>query len=251
MVLHLIGIASVGVVLGSFITMVIYRLPLQKKWTGRSRCIQCRHVLDWVSLIPVFGYLLRMGRCHYCRSGIPVRYLLVELFLGCLLVFFWLQFGFGLLFFKASIFSMVLMALFWIDVDHAILPHVLTLPLIAVGPLWHLMDGHLGWHLLAGMLGFVSLWVLNAIGKWWYKRDVLGGGDMLLAAGMGTWWGIPTLGVTLYLGFLIGGIAGISLLFMRKKETQEEMPFGPALILGWLFAFSYGDVLIGFFRGHL
>jgi leader peptidase (prepilin peptidase) / N-methyltransferase len=232
-------IAILGAIVGSFLNMVIHRLPLRLKWTGRSRCPQCKHTLTWPSLIPVLSYVFLMGKCRFCRVRIPLRYLLVEVAMSALFVMFWYQFGPSMAFVQASIFASVLMALFCIDFDHYILPDKITLPLILTGPLWHLFDGYFLRSLLAGIVGFMLLWTMNLIGKKVYKRDVLGGGDMMLAAGIGTWWGLSLLGVSLYMSFLVGGIFAVGLLIMRRKGRRDEMPFGPSMIIGWLIAFVF------------
>ncbi len=243
-------IAIVGAIVGSFLNMVIHRLPLHLKWTGRSRCPHCKHTLTWPSLIPILSYVFLLGKCRFCHVKIPIRYLLVEVVMAALFVVFWQQFGPSLAFVQVSIFASVMMALLCIDFDHYILPDKLTIPLILTGPLWHITDGRFGNSLLAGLTGFIVLWTLNVIGKKIYKRDVLGGGDMMLAAGIGTWWGLSLLGVSLYMSFLVGGLLAVGLLIMRRKGRRDEMPFGPSMILGWLIAFMFYSPIVAFLFGH-
>jgi leader peptidase (prepilin peptidase)/N-methyltransferase len=240
-------ILMLGAIIGSFLKMVIYRLPAGLPWTGRSQCIHCKHTLTWPSLIPILSYLFLLGKCRFCRSKIPLRYLLVEVAMASLLALFWIQFGPSILFLKASLFASVLLALLCMDLDHYLLPDKLTLPLIIAGPLWHLGHGGFWTSLLAGMVGFGTLSMINFVGKKIYKRDVLGGGDMMLAAAIGTWWGLSLMWISLYVGFLVGGLLAVGLLLLRKKGRRDEMPFGPAMIVGWLIAFAQYDWIIGIF----
>ena len=87
--------------------------------------------------------------------------------------------------------------------------------------------------------------MINFVGKKIYKRDVLGGGDMMLAAAIGTWWGLSLMWISLYVSFLIGGLIAVGLLLLRKKERRDEMPFGPAMIIAWLVAFENHDWIVG------
>jgi len=242
-------IAIIGAIIGSFLNMVIHRLPLRLKWTGRSRCPQCKHTLTWPSLIPILSYVFLLGKCRFCRVRIPMRYLLVELGMATLFAGFWLQFGPSMAFLQAAIFASVLMALLCIDLDHYLLPDKLTLPLILTGPLWHLVDGKFMHSMLSGVIGFLLLWAMNFVGKKVYKRDVLGGGDMMLAAAIGTWWGLSLLSVSLYVSFLVGGIMAVGLLLLRQKGRRDEMPFGPSMIVAWLIAFEHYDWIVGMLLG--
>lgn len=246
---ELIFIILLGAIVGSFLNMVIHRLPAGLPWTGRSRCPQCQQTLTWVSLIPILSYILLRGKCRDCGSKIPLRYLWVEVGMAMLFAGFWLHFGPSLMMVKAALFASVLMALLCIDLDHYLLPDKLTIPLIIAGPLWHVGHSMFWQSLLAGMVGFGTLSLINFVGKKIYKRDVLGGGDMMLAAAIGTWWGLSLMWISLYVSFLVGGLLAVGLLFLRKKGRRDDMPFGPAMIVGWLLAFVYHDWIIGVLFG--
>ncbi len=187
MTIFLFSSIIVGLCIGSFLNMLIYRLPRHISFaTDRSRCIHCNHTLSPLELIPFFSYIFLRGKCKTCKATIPIRYLLVELITACLGLFLATQFQDNslMLAFHAFFFSMMI-ALFFIDLEHYILPDKLTgLCFIAgLGFAWY--NGTWLTH-IEGVLACVAvMMVIKIVGKWVYKKDVLGLGDVKLAGVFG------------------------------------------------------------------
>lgn len=138
-----------------------------------------------------------------------------------------------------GIYFLVLGILFVWDLRLMVLPDFLTLPLIlgGLGLAW--MGGRFEGHFLAALAGFLTFFIINFFGKLVYKRDVMGGGDMKLAAGIGAWWGAWHLYLCISAAFILGGVVGLGLLSLGKKDRSSLIPFGPFLIAGSCFAYFY------------
>lgn len=232
-------------VLGSVMTMLYYRLPLQLPITfDRSKCPHCKHVLGVLSLFPVLSYLWQKGKCRYCHYPISFFYLLIEVLMILFTSLLYIKFGFSFLFFKLLSYLFFMLTLFFIDIRTYLLPDKLTIPVFILGlafsyPL--LVN-----HMMASILGAAILFGIRFIGNWIYKTETMGLGDVKLAASIGAFWGTKHILLTLYLSFIVGGILAIFLMIFTKKGRKECMPFGPAIILSSAISFFYGDFIIQF-----
>lgn len=245
MMLFLIVLA--GALLGSFLNMLIYRLPRQEDIVWKpSHCPQCGHRLGVVSLMPILSFLIQKGRCRYCSQKIPSRYLLCELSTVALAVACFMQFSLSFLFFKTLIFGSIMIALWYIDWEQYLLPDSLTLPLIVLG-LGLGFYGHRGMDSVWGAcVGFGLFFLIGKLSKLYYKKEAMGAGDVKLAAAIGAYWGLKVVLITSYLSFILGGIVGVFLLATGIKKKQDYIPFGPALIGGCVLALIWGDILCHF-----
>ncbi|MGO0123277.1 prepilin peptidase [Desulfothermobacter acidiphilus] len=227
-----------GAVLGSFLNVLIYRLPRGEGVAlGRSRCPSCGEALRWYDLVPVLSFLLLRGRCRYCSAPISWRYPLVELLsAGLALAVVW-RWGWGMMALRNYFFLACLLVASFIDLEHYIIPNRLVLgALVGAVPLDYmardpgLVPALLGALSAGGFLFFLAL----------VSRGGMGGGDIKLAAVSGLFLGWPLALLGTFLGCLIAGVWGIILLVTRRKGRKDHIPFGPFLSAGLLIALFWG-----------
>jgi leader peptidase (prepilin peptidase) / N-methyltransferase len=238
--------ALLGVVIGSFLNVVIHRLPImiEHDWEGKpaslslsqpaSFCPSCRRPIRWFENVPLVSYLMLKGRCSACNTEIGFRYFLVELVTGCLFALIFLQHGFSAQGLAWSVYTAFLICLALIDWDTTFLPDTLNQPLLWIG-LVASAFGVTGISLensLAGaVIGFLFFWSLSLAFRRLAGKEGLGRGDFKLLAAMGAWLGWQALPIVL---IIAGSSALIAGLIMRKRGTLREglyIPFGPFLAL--------------------
>jgi len=265
--LFYLAIPLFGLVMGSFLNCIIYRLQTGEGFLkGRSFCPHCRHELSWQDLIPIFSFLILKGRCRYCQKPISWQYPLVELATGIIfLLIVWnlefgicLEFGIWNLLFYLLI-SCFLIIIFVYDLKHYIIPDAVIYPAIAIAFLYQLfrMLNFVNWNLFgiwnveSGILRPISSAFLASLfflaivflsqGKW------MGLGDVKLAFLMGLFLGFPNILVALFLAFFIGAIIGIGLIISGKRTLKSEVPFGPFLITGTFIALFWGSQITNWY----
>ena len=256
----------IGLLLGSFINVVIYRLPkmLEAQWAAecaevsgkepaqaqpfnlmvpRSRCQQCGHQIRWYENIPLLSYLFLRGKCSSCSSPISLRYPLVELATGAL--FYWCIWHWG-----ANVtgllwcgFSGAIVALAFIDWDTTLLPDDITLPLLWAG----LLAAALQWTnvplasaIWGAAAGYLSLWLIYWLFKLITGKEGMGYGDFKLFAALGVWFGWQALVPIILMASVIGAIVGIALKFSSGLREGGYVPFGPFLACAGLTAMVFG-----------
>ena len=244
--------AIVGAIVGSFLNVCIYRLPLGRSvvWPG-SACARCGRSLSWFENIPIVSYLALWGRCRSCRAPISGRYPVVEALTALMFAAGWWYYGPGLLFVSRLIFGCALIVLFAIDLEHYILPNVITLPGIAVGLLLSAIGGEPGW--LSSLIGIVAgggfLWLTIEV---WYlvkKVEGMGFGDVKMMAMIGAFLGWQLTFVTLVLASLAGSRLGLGLIATGRGEMSTKLPFGTFLALGCALAATVGQPLLNWYLG--
>ena len=263
--------AGFGLLLGSFLNVVILRLPRRLEWqwqrdsrevlgepeaydppppgivVERSHCPHCRHQLSWYENIPVFSWLALRGKCRACKAPISMQYPLVELLTAVLMVACVWRFGFGWQGFGAMVLTGFLVALSGIDLRTQLLPDQLTLPLMWLGLIAAADNLYMPTKpaLLGALAGYLSLWTV-----WWLFKQVtgkegMGHGDFKLLAAMGAWFGLHGILPTILLSSLVGAIIGSIWLYARGRDRATPIPFGPYLaIAGWI-TFLWGENLVG------
>jgi len=227
-----------GPILGSFLNMLIYRLPRGLNYVSqRSMCPHCKHTLGLKDLVPIFSYCFSWGKCRYCHTGISFRYVLVEILSTALLFLAYYQvpdFTWTSHFYILSIFYLAGLAVFFIDLETYIIPDELSLGLVCLG----LINGFLTHSLMAalyGMLaGYFVFLLIALLSKFIYKQDAMGGGDLKLAAGIGALFGLKFVLITTYLSFVIGAAIGLLSMLFFKKKSKDRIPFGPMIIVAAL-----------------
>lgn len=241
-----------GLCVGSFLNVVIYRLPLGKNLAlPRSHCPSCSALIPWYRNVPLVSYAILGGRCGDCKSAISWRYPFVELVTGLLFALVawrsphFLSWPFQFYFLAA------LVASTFIDLDHWILPDKITLPGIVVGFLGSFALPEMPW--IASLIGILFGGGILYLIAWAYRafsgRDGIGGGDIKFLAMVGAFLGAKGALITLVLSSLLGSVLGIFLLLARKKSGTTAIPFGPFLALGALAAFLFGDDLWQWYFG--
>ena len=238
--------ALIGLVIGSFLNVVIYRLPLgQSLVSPPSRCRKCGYGLRWFDNIPVVSWVMLGGKCRKCRDPISIQYPMVELITGGLfLLIAWLTPD-PLLLASRLVLVSILIALFGIDFEHQILPNSITLPGIVVGLIFSLAappgikDALIGALLGAGFLyGIAAAYYLVR------REEGLGMGDVKMLAMIGAFLGWKAVLVTLVLSSFSGALIGLTLIALQRKGMRVAMPFGTFLAAGALAAMLVGDPLI-------
>jgi leader peptidase (prepilin peptidase)/N-methyltransferase len=258
----LISVGILGLVVGSFLNVVIYRLPIimEREWRQqcalllnqtlaettpsfnlaypRSHCPHCQHQLTALENIPLISYLWQRGRCTACQRPIPLRYPLVEIFSALLAIITTWHFGYGLPLLGALLLTWILLAASVIDIDHYLLPDQLTLPFLWLGILCNLF----GWYtdlpssVIGAMAGYLSLWSVYWLFKLFTGKEGMGYGDFKLLAMLGAWMGWQALLLIVLLSSLVGAIVGITLILFRGRHRDQPIPFGPYLAAaGWLY----------------
>ncbi|HWQ41038.1 MAG TPA: prepilin peptidase [Desulfosporosinus sp.] len=243
MYLMSIIIGLLGLLIGSFLNVVIYRVPRGESIVSPgSHCPNCGQVLRAWELIPVVSFLILKGQCCGCQARISWRYPAVELLTG-ILFFLTASLSFGAelhparLFLNLS-FVAVLIALSFIDLDTFRLPDVLTLPLLGLGLLGaFLIPGNpSGWESVLSAVGAGGIfWIIARV----YPQG-MGLGDVKLIAAMGAFLGFPSIFLAVFAGSFVGAFIGIFLLFAGRKRFGQQIPFGPYLALGAILALLWG-----------
>lgn len=234
-----------GALLGSFANMLVYRLPREKSIVfERSKCIHCQQVLPWYALVPVLSYLGLKGRCHMCKHVIGFRYLLIELLNIACFVFAVYSFGWTMAALKIAVLFYLLILTWFIDIETQLIPNEITYTMILFGIWFGIYNGEWKMAVVGALSGFALMFAFWLGGKLYYKKEALGGGDVKLAAGIGAFWGWKLCFLSMYLGFLYGGVIGLVLILLKKKKKGEAIAFGPMIVLGTLTTYFFGDLIL-------
>ena len=241
----------IGLIIGSFLNCVIYRLEKKQSFlSGRSFCPKCKHKLSWQDLIPVFSFILLKGKCRYCHKKISFQYPFVELATGILFVLIFghwdLGFDWSLVIGIWDLFYLLVIACFLIiifvyDLKHYIIPDKIIYPAIVIAFLYQLF-GH--WDFIFAAFGAAAFFlaiVLISREKW------MGMGDVKLAFLMGLILGLPNILVALFSGFFLGAIIGTGLIISKRKTLKSQVPFGPFLVAGTFIALFWGQNIINWY----
>ncbi len=244
--------AAFGAIIGSFLNVCIYRLPLGKSvvWPS-SACPACDRELSWYENIPVLSYLVLRARCRTCAAPISIRYPLVEALTALMFAAAWWYYGPQPLLAARLIFGCALIVLFAIDLEHHLLPNTITLPGIVVGVLFSFVTEP-GWEAsLIGML--VGGGVLYGVAEAYYRlrrEEGLGMGDVKMLAMVGAFLGWKLTLVTLMMASLGGSLIGVLLLVTKRGSMKYALPFGTFLALGAAAAATVGPALLDWYLGQ-
>ena len=261
----------IGLIIGSFLNVVIYRLPIMmdrealfacRELLGscdissssesepfnlvvpRSRCLRCGHLITAFENIPLISWLLLRARCSQCKGVISPRYPAIEMLTGVLSAFVAWYFGLSWQAGGALCFTWALIALTFIDFDHQLLPDSITLPLLWAGLLASIFGifTDLEASIIGAMSGYLVLWSICNVYKLLTGKEGMGGGDFKLLAMIGAWLGWQDLPFTLFLASALGAAVGLSLIIFRHHDKSIPIPFGPYLaVAGWVALFWDSD----------
>jgi leader peptidase (prepilin peptidase) / N-methyltransferase len=241
-----------GAVVGSFLNVCIWRIPAGESIVSPpSHCPGCGTRIRAYDNIPIVSYLLLGGRCRDCRTRISARYPAVEALTGAGFVLVAWQFGPTLEALVAALFVAALITISFIDLDHQIIPDVISLPGIVVGLLLAVAGVGPSWRdsVLGILLGGGTLWAVAAGYQALTGREGMGGGDIKLLAMVGAFIGWRGVLVTLMIGSLTGAVVGIVLMIARGSDSRLPIPFGPFLALGAACGLFFGDTAINWYLG--
>ena len=256
-----------GLLVGSFLNVVIFRLPImmEKDWRKQchefleleaieekepfnlvfplSHCPNCQSAIKPHQNIPVLSYLFLKGQCANCSTPISLRYPLVEAFTGlCSAIVAW-HFGYGVELLFALLLTWCLIALSFIDIDHQLLPDSITLPMLWLGLFLSLFTLYSDTHssIIGAIAGYLSLWSVYQLFKLITGKEGMGYGDFKLLALFGAWLGWQYLPLIILLSSLVGAVIGVAMVILVKHDRNTPIPFGPYLAAaGWL-ALIWGD----------
>lgn len=251
----LIWLGVFGLAVGSFLNVVIYRLPRKIKFImERSICPNCANRLKWYHNIPLLSFLCLRGRCAYCRERISLRYPLVELLCGLFFAYLYWQYGASFTMASYAVLAVMLLVIFFIDLDHQIIPDVISLPGIGIGLVFALLPDGIGIvPALIGMLvGGGSLYAIALLGDWLFKKESMGGGDIKMAAMLGAFLGWQQVLFVFMASAVIGLVVSVVVMFFSARLRETRMiPFGPFLALAAAVAVVYGERIIGFYLANV
>ena len=247
--LQLTILVILGLTVGSFLNVCIHRIPRRQSlvYPG-SRCPHCGYALRWYDNVPVLGYVSLLGRCRQCHARISLRYPLVELVTMALFVVHGMAFGWSALLVPRLLFACMLVVLFAIDLEHQLLPNVITLPGIVIGLIASavLPPGFTD-AIIGAIVGGGVLWL---IGEAYYRysgHEGLGGGDVKMLAMIGAFLGWKLVLVTLVLSSFAGSIVGLGVIVMKRGGMKYALPYGTFLALGALIASLVGDRIVNWY----
>jgi leader peptidase (prepilin peptidase)/N-methyltransferase len=229
----------VGAALGSFANVVIYRLPRGESVVApASRCPHCGTAIQPRDNVPVVSFVLLRGRCRHCGAPISWRYPLVEALMAALMVAVVAAFPDWTSRLAGGVLVFLLVVITFIDLDHQLILDRISLPGIAAGLVFAVLQGRAGASLLSAVGAGALIAAIVIV-----SRGGMGGGDVKLAALIGAFLGWPQTAVALFCGFMLGGIVGITLLVLRLRDRKDAIPFGPALAAGALIALFWGEAI--------
>jgi len=266
-----------ALMIGSFLNVVIYRLPImmQREWRDqceelkdtlpadlpdgkfnlvvpRSRCPACGKTIKAWQNIPVLSYLLLGAKCGNCRASISSRYPLVEMLTAVLAAVCAWHFGFGWEALMAIGLTFALVAISLIDVDHQIIPDSIVLPLMWVGLIMSLFHPLAGAEtlfvsprdaIIGALAGYLSLWTVYQLFKLITGKEGMGYGDFKLLAALGAWLGWQTLHIIILMSAVVGAVVGIAMILLRGRDRQLPIPFGPYLAAAGWITMLYGEAI--------
>ena len=236
-----------GAAIGSFLNVCIFRLPAKTSIIKPdSQCPHCLHPLRFYDNIPLISFIFLRGKCRDCGGAISWRYPLVELITALLALLLFLKFGLTLNFFTFFIFTAVLIVITFIDLDHQIIPDILTLPGIPLFFLAAIFLVKVPWpEALWGL--FIGGGILLAIAfvyEFIAKREGMGGGDIKLLAMIGGFFGWKSLIFILLVSSFTGAVIGITAMIIKKKDMKYAVPFGPFLSAAAVAYIFWGDIFM-------
>ena len=272
-VVYLATLFVLGATVGSFLNVVIYRLPvmMQREWrhdclefleqpadaesdkfnlsTPRSRCGHCGHQITVLENIPIISYLVLGAKCSNCKTRISPQYPLVELFTALVSVIVGWHFGVSLQALAALFLSWCLIAASGIDIGHKLLPDSITLPLLWLGILLSLFNVFVDLEssVMGAMAGYMSLWTVYILFKLVTGKEGMGHGDFKLLAMLGAWLGWKPLFVVILTSSLVGAFVGIGMILLKLTERGTQIPFGPYLAAAGWMTLLWGNELMKFY----
>jgi leader peptidase (prepilin peptidase)/N-methyltransferase len=263
----LVTVAAVaGLIVGSFLNVVVHRLPkmLERQWRlecaelagapappaerydlvqPRSACPKCGHKIPAIENIPLASYIALGGKCSRCKAPISLRYPVVEALSAALAGYIAWRYGLTAAMLGALLFAWAMIALAFIDLDTFYLPDSITLPLLWAGLLFNAANTFTDLHsaVLGAAAGYIALWAVFWAFKYATGKEGMGYGDFKLLAAIGAWLGWKMLPLTILASSMVGAVVGIGLIVFAKHAREKPIPFGPYLAVAGLIAMFWGE----------
>lgn len=273
-----IAIFVFGACIGSFLNVVIYRVPNEMSLFPSSKCPACGNAIKPWYNVPILGWLMLRGKCAECRGGISWRYPAIELLTAVLFCVVYWKIGFTPYFALALAFTATMISLIFIDAEHMILPNVITYPMFVIALLarilfpiiftgftfsdtqyapvsmlgtWPAWALSLAGALFGALIGGGSLWLVGAVWKALRGVDAMGLGDVKLLLGIGALLGWRLTLLTIFIGALTGALAGIGVVLRQKdRDLQTQIPFGIFLGIGSVISMLWGEQMVSWYLGR-
>ena len=241
-----------GLIVGSFSNVCIYRIPKNESIIyPASHCPKCNSPIKPIDNIPLLSYILLKGRCRNCKSKISIQYPIVELLTGLIYLIISLIYGLSVQTLIYIILSSALIIIAFIDLDQQIVPDVISLPGIVIGFIISFFVTYISF--INSALGILAgggiILIIGLAGSVIFKKEAMGGGDVKLAAMIGAFLGWRYIIISLFLGFFIGALAGIILILSKIKSKEDMVPFGPFIVLGSFITILWGEKILSWYLG--
>jgi leader peptidase (prepilin peptidase) / N-methyltransferase len=259
-----------GLIIGSFLNVVIYRLPkmMETAWnhnyspetpvktkfnlaTPSSRCAHCNHHISATENIPLISYVWLKGKCRHCKTSISFSYPLIELLSGLSIALIFWQFGYSFTAVAASVFVLALITLTMIDLNTHLLPDIITLPLLWLGLLFNLNEGFtdLPSAVIGAATGYLLLWFVYWCFKLVTKKEGMGYGDFKMLAAIGAWFGWQTLPASILISALAATLAGSAMIVFGQPHRNSHIPFGPFIAISGILLLFFRPQVLGIYLG--
>jgi leader peptidase (prepilin peptidase)/N-methyltransferase len=249
--IQVVLLAAIGLAVGSFLNVCIHRLPRGESLNHpASRCPQCGTALRWFDNVPVLGYLWLRGRCRSCRAPISVRYPIIEVVTMALFLVHYAVFGWSALLAVRLVFACAMVVLFAIDLEHHLLPNVITLPGIVAGlafSIW--LPPGIRDALIGAAAGGGVLWLIGEAYFRYAGEEGMGGGDVKMLGMIGAFLGWKLVILTLVLSSVAGSLIGVLMIVTRRGGLKYELPYGTFLALAALAASLVGERIVAWYVG--
>ena len=237
--MDIVFVIILGALWGSFANVCIVRLPKDKGVVGgRSKCPKCKKQIVWYDNIPIISYLLLNGKCRKCKKPISFQYVIVELISAVSFISIYSIYGLSLTTLLFCILSLGFIIIFFIDLEHFIIPDVITFPLMVLGfiksfdPNLNSMFPNYIISIVGGIFGYVIIWAIIYFYKQVRKKEGMGLGDAKLLAVIGFWFGIQSIPFVIFFSSTIALISVLPALINKSKKMSSQIPFGPYIIAG-------------------
>lgn len=245
-IIVLLFLFFLGLIIGSFLNVIIYRLPKNESiiFPG-SHCPYCNHKIPCYDNIPLLSFLILKGKCRYCKKKISFQYPIIEFISGLILLLSFFLYSFTLRFAAASIFLYLLLPVFVIDLKHQVISDKITISGIVLGFAFSFFLPNINWlgSLQGIAVGGITLLLISVAGKWIFKKEAMGMGDVMLFMMVGAFIGWRNVVLTLILASILGSVVGLAIL-AKKKKKDSVIPFGPFISIAAVVAYFWGNLLI-------
>lgn len=250
--INAILIFILGLIVGSFSNVCIYRIPRNESIVyPASHCPKCRSPIKPFDNIPLLSYILLKGRCRNCKNKISIQYPIVEFLTGLIYLIIYLIYGLSVQTLIYIILSSALIIIAFIDLKEQMVPDVISLPGIVIGFILSFFVSYISFinSALGVVVGGGIIIIIGLAGSLIFKKEAMGGGDVKLAAMIGAFLGWRYIIISLFLGFFLGALAGIILILSKIKKREDAIPFGPFIVLGSFITLLWGKNIFLWYLG--